>query len=233
MSGRRLILFDVDGTLISPGPIPRETMAAALSAELGEPVTLKFQHVAGSTDPAIVREALLRHGNGTPIDPIAITAVLDRYLEQVEEKLRDFGGVSVFPGARELVQACREAGWATAILTGNLQRGAAAKLADTGLWDLFDFGIFGDDGHKREDLPYVAAERAWDVLHEAYPAEVTTLIGDTPADARAARLAGMRGLVVCRRAEPEWRSAIEAEAPTWVVDDLEDTSALMALLEAA
>ncbi len=233
MAGRRLILFDIDGTLISPGPIPRETMAAALSAELGEPVTLSFHHVAGSTDPVIVREALLRHGNGLPASSAAVSAVLDRYLEQVEEKLRDLGGVTIFPGARELVQACRKAGWATAIMTGNLERGAAAKLAGTGLWELFDFGIFGDDGHRREDLPYVAAERAWDVLQEAYPAAVTTLIGDTPADARVARQAGMRGLVVCRREEPEWRAAIEAEAPTWVVDDLEDTAALMALLEAA
>ena len=114
MSVRRLILFDVDGTLISPGPIPRETLAAALSAELGRPVTLEFEHVAGSTDPVIVREALLRHGNGQPVEPEVIASVLERYLREVEIKLAYSGSVSVFAGVRELAQACREAGWARA-----------------------------------------------------------------------------------------------------------------------
>ena len=227
MPRRRLILFDIDGTLISSGPVPRQCMAAAVGEHLMQKVELSFHDVAGSTDPIIVRQALLKYGNGAPIDEGAIGAIIERYLDLVETGLSPADSVRVFPGARELIEACRAAGWATAIMTGNVERGARIKLADTGLWELFAFGIFGDDGHKREDLPFVAAERAWDVLGEAYPAKMTVLVGDTPADARVARNAGMAGMVVCRRDDPDWRRAIEAERPTWLVDTLEETQQLI------
>ena len=227
MPRRRLILFDIDGTLISSGPVPRQCIAAAVSEHLKQEVELTFHDVAGSTDPIIVRQALLKFGDGASISEGIITAILERYLELLEAGLKQSGSVQVFPGARELIEASRAAGWATAIMTGNLEPGARIKLADTGLWELFDFGIFGDDGHKRDDLPFVAAERAWDVLGEAFPAAMTMLIGDTPADARVARNAGMAGMVVCRRDDPKWRRAIEAEQPTWLVDTLEDTEQLI------
>ncbi len=227
MPRRRLILFDIDGTLISSGPVPRHCIAAAVSEHLKQEVELTFHDVAGSTDPIIVRQVLLKYGNGASIDEGIITKILDRYLDLVETGLKQSASVQVFPGARELIEASRAAGWATAIMTGNLERGARIKLADTGLWELFDFGIFGDDGHTRDDLPFVAAERAWDVLGEAFPPETTILIGDTPADARVARNAGMAGMVVCRRDDPQWRMAIEAEQPTWLVDTLEETQQLI------
>ncbi len=118
-----------------------------------------------------------------------------------------------------------------ALLTGNMERGARVKLAPTGLWELFAFGVYGGDGNAREDLPWVARERAWEALHESFRPADTILIGDTPNDARVARLNEMSSLIVIRRPEPEWRRAIEAEQPTWLVDGFEDVPGLIRLMK--
>ncbi|MEE9162478.1 MAG: hydrolase, partial [Candidatus Neomarinimicrobiota bacterium] len=68
MAQRKLVLFDVDGTLIAPGPIPRQAMAEAISAGLGRDVTLSFLDVAGQTDPTIIRNALAQSGTNDKPD---------------------------------------------------------------------------------------------------------------------------------------------------------------------
>lgn len=232
MAQRKLILFDIDGTLISPGPIPRESLAEALSHFLGKSVDLAFNHVAGFTDPTIIEAALERHGYNFNADGHAVSRVQEHYLTLVEERLPASDDVAVFPGAEDLVRACREENWATALLTGNVERGARLKLSRTGLWDLFSFGVFGDDGNSREDLPWVARERAWDVLHESFQPAGIILVGDTPNDARIANLSAIHSLIVCRRPEPEWRQAIEDERPSLIVDDFEDPASLVQWMKA-
>ncbi|MFQ6030212.1 MAG: HAD family hydrolase, partial [Dehalococcoidia bacterium] len=160
-----------------------------------------------------------------------VNRILDHFLALMEEQLPYSSDVQVYPGAEELVVACKEEGWGTALLTGNMERGARAKLARTGLWDRFDFGVFGGDGNRREDLPWVARERAWDVLHESFRPENMVLVGDTPNDARVARLSGTRSLIVCRRDEDEWRQAIKHEQPTWLVDGFDDVPGLIQLIK--
>ncbi len=233
MAQRKLVLFDVDGTLISPGPIPRQALAEAISAGLGRAVTLSFLDVAGRTDPTIIRNALER--SKPPDRPPAelVAEILEHYLTLLESRLPGSKGVEVFPGAESLVRACGEQKWVTALLTGNVQRGARAKLADTGLWDLFAFGVFGGDGNAREDLPWIARERAWDTLHESFRPEDTIIVGDTPNDAAIARLNHNASLIVCRRDDEGWRAAIAAEHPTWLVDDFADVPGLIELLKGA
>ncbi len=231
MSRRKLILFDVDGTLIAPGPVPRQAMAEALSRAVGEPVTLTFFDVAGYTDPNIISNALARHGNGAAHREDEVPQILEEFLSLVEERYPQGEPVRVFPGAEALVRACRDENWATALLTGNVERGARMKLAGTGLWELFAFGVYGDDGNTREDLPWIARERAWDTLHESFRPADTVIIGDTPSDARIARLNGSASLIVCRRAGSEWRRAIEAEGPTWLVDGFDDVPALVNMMK--
>ncbi len=230
MARRNLILFDVDGTLISPGPIPRQALGEALSHFLGRKVELTFHDVAGLTDPIIIRNALVRHGADSPPSNGDISTVLEHFLTIEEERLPASNDVRIFPGAEALVRACLAENWVPALLTGNMERGARVKLAPTGLWDLFAFGVYGGDGNTREDLPWVAWERAWDVLHEPFHPADTILIGDTPNDARIARLNDIRSLIVCRREEAEWRQAIEAQHPTWLVNEFDDVPGLIRLM---
>lgn len=226
----KLILFDVDGTLLSPGPIPRQMMQEAISAYLNKPITLDYHDVAGFTDPTIIQEALRNKGSVDGDLTIATATILESYLGNVTEQLAAKGGVSLFDGARELVLACQGEGWATALLTGNVEIGARAKVEPTGLWDLFAFGAWGDDGAERVDLPAVALRKATAVLQQSFEPEDVILIGDTPQDARIGRLNNIRTMVVCRRPEPEWREAIEAESPTWVVDDFSNLPAILSLM---
>jgi len=230
MAQRKLILFDVDGTLITPGPVPREAMAEAISHFLGREVELSFYDVAGLTDPTIIRNALARHGvNSNPASG-EIAGILEYFLALVAKRLPASGAVRVFPGAEALVRACMGQNWVPALLTGNVERGARLKLASTGLWDLFAFGVFGDDGNSREDLPWIARERAWDMLHESFQPADMVLIGDTPNDARIARFNDIASLIVCRREEPELRQAIEAQQPTWLVEGFDDVPGLIRLM---
>ncbi len=233
MAQRKLVLFDVDGTLISPGPIPRQAMAEAISTGLGRAVTLSFLDVAGQTDPTIIRNALAQSGTNDKPDAEAVAEILEHYLTLLETRLPGSEGVEVFPGAAPLVRACVEQGWVPALLTGNVERGARAKLADTGLWDLFAFGVFGSDGNTREDLPWIARERAWDTLHESFRPQDTIIIGDTPNDAAIAGLNRNASLIVCRREDEGWRAAIAAENPTWLVDDFADVPGLIELMKGA
>ncbi len=228
---RRLVLFDVDGTLITPGPVPRLALAEALSRYLGLPVELSFHEVAGFTDPTIIQNALALYGNHQQVNSAAVEAIIGDYLALVTERLPGSDAVQVFPGAKELVLACRDEGWTTALLTGNVEQGAWLKLDRTGLWELFAFGVFGNDGNSREDLPWLARERAFEVLSVAFSAGHMILVGDTPNDARIARLNAIRSLIVCRRGEPEWRAAIVAESPTWLVDDFSNIPLLVKLLK--
>lgn len=231
MARRRLILFDVDGTLLSPGPIPRQALGEALSHFLGRKIELTFHDVAGLTDPIIIRNGLVRYGTGSPPSNHDISTVLEHFLTLEEERLPASGDVKVFPGAEALVRACLAENWVPALLTGNMERGARVKLARTGLWDLFAFGVYGGDGNAREDLPWVARERAWDVLHESFHPPDTILIGDTPNDARIARLNDISCLIVCRREEAAWRQAIEAQRPTWLVNGFDDVPGLVRLMK--
>lgn len=226
----KLILFDVDGTLLSPGPIPRQTMQEAISDHLEMPITLDYHDVAGFTDPTII-QAALRNKGGVDGDLIEATAaILASYLSKVTERLAANGGIVLFDGARELVLACQGEGWATALLTGNVEIGARAKVEPTGLWNLFAFGAWGDDGAERVDLPPAALKKAATVLQQSFAPEDVILIGDTPQDARIGRLNNIQTMIVCRRPEPEWREAIEAESPTWVVDDFSNVPAILSLL---
>lgn len=231
MAPRKLILFDIDGTLLTPGPIPRQALAEAVSHFLGKTIQLSFHDVAGFTDPTIIHNTLARHGYNGGIPPNQLAAVVEHYLSLVEDRLPASDDLHVYPGAETLVRRCQQEGWVTALLTGNVERGARAKLARTGLWDLFAFGVFGDDGNQREDLPWIARERAWDTVRESFRPEYTILIGDTPNDAYIARLNRIASLIVCRRDEPEWRQAIKDERPTWLVEGFEDVPTIMNLLK--
>ncbi|MCK4577136.1 MAG: HAD hydrolase-like protein, partial [Candidatus Marinimicrobia bacterium] len=211
----------------SPGPAPRLALAEAISDFLGSGVDLDFHDVAGYTDPVIVRNALSRNGYRGDISEKVVTGIIDHYLDLVVDRLPQSNGVSVFPGAEMLVRACQAENWITGLLTGNVRKGAQTKLNGTGLWNLFAFGVFGEDGNGREDLPWIALERAWDITAESFRPENTIIIGDTPNDARIAARNNMKSLIVCRRPEPEWRESIMAQNPTWIIDDFNDTQAII------
>ena len=227
---KQLILFDIDGTLIHPGTIARKLLDSMVEEVSGASPKLKVEDVAGFTDPIILETALRRTNFSDGELSSMVSTLLEQYPAKLEEAYQDHNEAYIYEDAVELVRACRGEGWQAGLLSGNIRRAAAIKLKRFGLWDMFEFGLFGDDARSREDLVWMAEEESWEALGESYTHDRMVLVGDTVQDAEAAKANGVRSLIVCRR--PETRERIEAASPTWLVDSLKHTERIMTWLKA-
>ena len=225
----RLVMFDIDGTLLFPGTLARKLLDRAIEDNIGESPRLALEDVAGYTDPVIVGNALRRMGIKVDRIQNRVDAILENYLIELRKDFPKYTEPHLYDDGVSLADTCRKKGWGVALLSGNLREGARIKLERFGIWDDFAFGVFGDDAASRSDLLWLVPEMAWDALGESYTHAHIIMVGDTPNDARIAVENGSRSLIVCRR--PEWRSKIEAEQPTWLVDSLEETDKILEWME--
>jgi phosphoglycolate phosphatase-like HAD superfamily hydrolase len=215
----KLYLFDIDGTLISPGPSARKAINQAIENFTGVPPNLQIKDVAGLTDRLIVKNALGKRGIDGDMTDI-ITDIVDEYLTTFEDTYLKSDGAFVFEDALDFVHKVKEKGFPLGLLTGNVKRGAQIKLKRFDLMKHFSFGAFGDEGDTRNDLPIIARNRAQEVLGKTYEFEDIVLVGDTQEDAIAAKVNGCRSIVVCRR--KEWYDDIVKAGADLVVDSLDD-----------
>ncbi len=222
----RLILFDIDGTLVLTGRAGVRGMNLAFGRLHGRDRALDDVPIAGRTDRAIVIDAL--RGIGVEPTEDAIGALRDAYIEilAVEIHRPAPGHPSlVLPGVTALLDALdRQEGTVSALLTGNFQRGASVKLGHFALWQRFAFGAFGDDHVDRRALVSVAVERA-EAAGAHVPAERIVIIGDTPRDIDCAKASGARAIGVATG--PFSRSALEQAGADLTVDTLEPTDRLI------
>lgn len=215
----KLYLFDIDGTLISPGPSARKAINQAIENFTGIPPDLQIKDVAGMTDRLIVRNALEKSGADGDITEV-ITDIINDYLTIFENTYLKSDGAFVFEDALHLVHKIKEKSFPPGLLTGNVKRGAQIKLGKFDLMKHFSFGAFGDEGETRNDLPIVARNRAQEVLDMIYEFDEIVLIGDTPEDAIAAKVNGCKSIIVCRR--QEWYGDIVKAGADIIVDSLDD-----------
>lgn len=215
---KKLYLFDIDGTLLSPGPGARQIINRVIEKETGQNPDLQLADVAGYTDPVIIRNALRQQGLNGDIDSL-MHSILNNYLDQFSVEYSISDNPFIYDDAIRLLDYVTDQSYAVGLLTGNVRKGAQIKLEKFGLFDRFLFGAFGDDAEDRMGLPAVARERARDALGEAYRYEDMVIIGDTPNDAIIATEHGMDSIIVCRY--PEWKNDIIAAGATLVVESLE------------
>jgi phosphoglycolate phosphatase-like HAD superfamily hydrolase len=190
-----VLLFDVDGTLITTGGVGRRAVARAL--ETRAPRARVDFSFAGMTDRLIVRQAL--ESGGEVASEAAIDAIIDHYLEVlVDEVARaDESSYRIHPGMREAIAAAeRTEGVAVGLGTGNVERGARIKLERVGISDRFGFGGFGCDAEDRAKLIRVGAERGAARLGVLRERCRVVVIGDTPRDVAAAKAIGAESLAV-------------------------------------
>ncbi len=221
---KRLFLFDIDGTLISPGPSARKAINKAIENFTGVPPDLQIKDVAGLTDRLIVRNALIKNGTNGDISKI-ITDIVNDYLTLFESTYFKSKEPFVFEDALVLVHKVKENGFPLGLLTGNVKRGAQIKLGRFDLMKHFSFGAFGDEGETRNDLPIVARNRAHKLFGKTYEFDEIVLIGDTPEDAIAAKVNGCKSIVVCRR--QEWYDDIVKAGADLIVDSLDDSAIII------
>jgi phosphoglycolate phosphatase len=156
----KLVLFDIDGTLITDGGASREAFGHALTATYDYAGDLSRYDFSGRTDPQIATMVLRDAGMPDGVIDERMPALWRVYLDRLAHNATS-ARVRVLAGMRELVAALAATdGITLALLTGNIEPGARLKLAPAELNAYFTFGAFGSDSPRREELPPIAVERA-------------------------------------------------------------------------
>ena len=225
----RLLLFDIDGTLIRTSGIGRQVMRLALEQVVGSAGQIESYPFAGKTDLGIISDLLREIGLSD--DEIC------RYLPDVYAQMAEMGktlfylnGLSPCTGILDLIsQIGQRTDMMIGLQTGNIQPTAHLKLDAAGL-DVTSFliGAFGSDSAKREELIPLAMERAFKVSGKQPQLTEVIVIGDTPSDINCAKANGVKSIAV---ATGSYSSiTLTQYDPDFLLDDLSDTSAVIDLM---
>jgi phosphoglycolate phosphatase len=226
----KLVLFDIDGTLVLTGGAGLRAMNAALAEVLGISDALDGIAVAGRTDWAILADALARTDAG--LDDRLLSKLREQYVANLAVEIERPGrGVkAVMPGIGRLLQEldAREDAY-LGLLTGNVQEGARIKLSHFDLWRYVRCGAFGGDAADRNALVPYALERARACGMPSFAGSDVLVVGDTPHDVSCARAAGALPVGVATGGFTV-EQLRESGADT-VFQDLSDTEAFLRLLD--
>ena len=192
---KRLLLFDIDGTLVRGGPA-KKVFERALAAVFGTAGPINGHDFSGKTDPQIARELLGAAGLGDDEIDAGLPALWEAYLAGLRDSL-PATPMTVIPGVNEVLEHLGGmSDVALGLLTGNIAEGARLKLASVGLTRYFPVGGFGSDSEVREDLPTVALERASVEWGVTFHPRTVVVIGDTPRDVACGKHVGARTVAV-------------------------------------
>jgi phosphoglycolate phosphatase-like HAD superfamily hydrolase len=187
----KLVLFEIDGTLVLTGGAGLRAMTRACEEIVGHADALDGIPVAGRTDWIILHDTLSRLGRD--LDRDLFDRLRDRYVEYLRHEIlqpgKGFNGA--LPGVQSLLDALHGRDDVhLALLTGNFEAGARIKLERFDLWRYFRCGAYGDDAADRNALVPVAVERAAACGIPSLPAADVIVVGDTPHDVACAHAAG-------------------------------------------
>jgi len=228
----RLVLFDIDGTLIMSAGYKNE-FNRAIEETVGPgnatPAGIRF---AGNTDPQIAAAALRALGIEESKIYEKVDNVLRRYEALISEsRLPGSLTDNVLPGVHELIQRLQSIDRVSiGLLTGNIKLGAKSKLEAAGLNHYFDFGVFGDDHSDRYKMPEIAQNRAEKEFGKTFEKKQIVVIGDTIHDVNCGKSIGVRSIAVATGYEDA--GVLMAENPDFYFSSLSDTDTVIeAILE--
>ncbi|MEO7456104.1 MAG: HAD hydrolase-like protein [Gemmatimonadaceae bacterium] len=194
----KVVLFDIDGTLLWTDGAGRRAVYRALEEVYGQPAP-DGHEFDGKTDPQIVRELMRKGGVDDASIDARLDEALDRYVGHLRTELSDEDHTGkTYPGIAALLDALEARDDVMlGLLTGNVHQGAEAKLAAVGIErGRFKVGAFGSDHHSRPELPGIARARAEALLGHEVSGRDVVVIGDTPADMGCGQSIGARAIGV-------------------------------------
>jgi phosphoglycolate phosphatase-like HAD superfamily hydrolase len=220
----RLVLFDIDGTLLNSGGMGRAAMQRALGAVFGSPGHPSYRY-DGKTDKQIVRDTMRLEGHSDEHIDARMENLIGIYLDGLRTGVKS-GKFHVRPleGVVEILDAleARE-DVVLGLLTGNVEPGARVKLSAAGIDpDRFRINAFGSDHEDRPRLPAIAQRRASETLGLDIAGERVIVIGDTPADIDCGRALGARAIGVASGHYTV--EQLQAHAPYAAFPSLRDTA---------
>ena len=223
---KRLLLFDIDGTLVDSGGAGIQALKDVLQEQFGISDDLRGVEIAGQTDTGIVRQILQKREIAASNENVS--AFLDLYAQFLGRELPLREG-TLLAGVRELLPRLQARSQnVLALLTGNIERGAKLKLEHYGIWNFFEFGAFADDHHDRNELGPFAQRRAREKHAIDFPAEAIDVIGDTPHDIACGKAIGARTIAVATGSFS--RAQLAEHQPDELLDDFSDVEARIAEL---
>jgi phosphoglycolate phosphatase-like HAD superfamily hydrolase len=223
----KVVLFDIDGTLLRTDGAGRRSMEHALFTVFGAHGDPEYRY-DGKTDRQITREQMRWAGVSDDIIDAHMLDVFALYADRLAQELAAGVEQAVLlqgiPPLLERLGAHEEV--TLGLLTGNIEAGARQKIRAVDLaWEQFLVNAFGSDHEQRPMLPAVAQQRAKQLLGRDVPGERMVIIGDTPADIHCGRALNVRaiGVATGRYSVQE----LSAHDPADVFDTLADTDAVV------
>lgn len=215
----KLVLFDIDETLIDSDGAGRRSLGKALSHLFGvkpEAITISM---SGKTDPQILAEILQSLGYKQADYVRRLDELFDFYVQTLEAELQQAKKYKVHEGVFALLDELNSHGSASlGLLTGNIERGARLKLARCGLNKYFPIGAYGSDSANRLDLPKVARERAEAHYQDKFEPSQIVIVGDSIHDILCAQ--GYGAVSIAVNTGRTSRQELEALSPDFLFPSL-------------
>jgi phosphoglycolate phosphatase-like HAD superfamily hydrolase len=223
---KKLLLWDIDGTLIWGGGGGERALLCAMRDAFGVEADLAMIDYAGRTDRRIGDMLMAHYGAEATEDNRH--AFIESYLENLAREI-PLGEPYTHPGVLEILErAAADPRLHQGLLTGNMARGARIKLSHFDLWHYFEFGAFADDSADRNQLSPRALERAIEKAGYHFPPENVYVIGDTPHDIECGKIIGARTIAVATGTSGV--EDLRAHAPDAVFADFSDPDAFFAVV---
>ena len=218
----RLILFDIDGTLVHTGGAGTKAFAKTFATEFDLHHGSEKMKFAGRTDVSLVREFFKIHGLDE--SPSHFRQFFARYVFWLDHIVRQSTGGEC-AGVRQFIADLLALPQPPmlGLLTGNIQLGAEIKLRHFGLWEHFVMGGFADDHEDRNHIAVAALARGRRVLDPHLQPQEVVVIGDTPFDVRCGKFIGAKTLAVATGGST--LAELQPHGADWTVPDLTHVSA--------
>ena len=225
----KLILFDIDGTLLLSRGIPRVSFLTVLKKHFPNISDKTYVKFSGMTDPQIIKQILHANGDNTKLSDQLLKKLFMEFSIELAKNLTRENPPDLLPGIVKLLDKLQSIpNCYLGLVTGNIMAGARIKLLTAGLYHYFPLGAFGSDHENRNLLPPIAVERAQNYYNKLFKKSDTWIIGDSIYDIRCAQANNFKNIAVLTGFTPE--SAFKDENPDFILKNLEDTTKVLSII---